>query len=625
MGHDTRAVLGFGSLVALLLPWPAEAQTFKGGRILGSAPDGAFVFVSTTQWDEPRSERTRVEVHAPDGEPAVAYSLCVGDCDLDEVAHDKPLPADARCVLGKDSAARARTCAWDARGSYAPLQALPLTEPHGGPRAVAALLSDITRTLKLLPLLPGKRGVEIKQAQERPDERGFYAKESWGLAYLLDLPRWHSVETAALYEAQGESAFLFLDHGGKVGADTAAIHTVAWIPKPRLEAMRLYAGATATLRELEAAAKPGPPAGPTEEKPRLAPAGPDDVWVRFSLRDEQGFPLQRVRYVAKSATGQVVDGRTPLSGTVEIRGLPRGAVEVSFPDFDSGGWQGARPSPALGEATVHEAGSASYLPAITWRHGFADWRRFKVHADATALEVGDVIHFPARRPPRYLLKTGSDKVITVKRPRSRLSINIDPLVKSEHWSKSSSYAVDFFDGQKKHTLTGKLGPRLHFEEMVPVSAIDIEVHATVTDEEEGDSFPMDWPITFRGAPAYESEEGDWARLDCAAERRQVGPDMLRRYERLVAAAEAMERSLALEPHFRPGRILHVLLLGRARIPWPEARRRLARLPAAKPERCFGPEKLGGRQLALDDLDGALAEYSLDPQFKAWLESESDCR
>ena len=104
-----------------------------------------------------------------------------------------------------------------------------------------------------------------------------------------------------------------------------------------------------------------------------------------------------------------------------------------------------------------------------------------------------------------------------------------------------------------------------------------------------------------------------------AERSQVDPDLRRRYEQLLEAIAAVEQSLSLEPDFRASRMLHVLLLATARIPWEQARARVVRIPYREGACCFGAAELDRKEPKLED--PALREYSGKPDFETWLGDE----
>jgi hypothetical protein len=57
-------------------------------------------------------------------------------------------------------------------------------------------------------------------------------------------------------------------------------------------------------------------------------------WVKFEVMDKAGLPVAWVKYSAKLPDGRIAEGRTPAGGIVELIGLPKGQVQLSFVDFD---------------------------------------------------------------------------------------------------------------------------------------------------------------------------------------------------------------------------------------------------------------------------------------------------
>ena len=92
----------------------------------------------------------------------------------------------------------------------------------------------------------------------------------------------------------------------------------------------------------------GPGVAPGEVDKQVGRKKDKGSWVKFTAQDKEGFPLAWARYSAKLPDGRVVEGRTPFSGIVRLRGFPKGQVELAFLDFDATSFEGAKPGEERG-------------------------------------------------------------------------------------------------------------------------------------------------------------------------------------------------------------------------------------------------------------------------------------
>lgn len=616
-------------LLAAWRPGLAAAETVKDGHLLGVAPDGSFAYVHTVVWEKPVGTLTEIQVRGARAEPLVTYSLCIGRCGLEQAVLDQPAAPPACSLAKEDAAARQPTplCRWEVRGAHPPLRALALRDADGGPRPPDALAAEIEQALRLAPAVRSTEALEThkRQRHEKAPCLRFYLRQPWGLALLHELGYWSCADgTAQLFESPSNSALLFMEYRVDQTPHADSFRDLRWISRQRIEAMRLYHLAWSVWEDIEASTVDPRPLPAADEKRAPATRQPgDSAWLKLSLRDAQGFAVQRVRYVAKTARGDSIEGKTSMSGTAELDGLPAGEVEVRFPDFDHRGWRGASALPTTERPTVHKSDGPGNLPAVAWRHGFADWKLLargrKVRPPAKVEDVapGDEIAVPARQPPVYRFPTNHEASITVERPQKRLSVDVAPEESDRYDAKKSTYTLQFTDGHERKTIQGHMRKTLpvHVEESLPLSAFDVELHAMVASADGEGDYPMDWPLSFRGLAGTDTEEGDWARLECASERGQVAPALAARHARLLDAVAKVEQALAIETDFHAARTLHLLLLAAARVPWEAARTRAASIAYRKGDDCFGAGELDHDEARAED--PGLWEYADKPDFEAW--------
>lgn len=133
-------------------------------------------------------------------------------------------------------------------------------------------------------------------------------------------------------------------------------------------------------------------------------------WIRISLHDEDGAPVQHERYDITDADGRSFVGQLDSEGYKEIGGLASGLCEVSFPDIDWREW--GRTLPSLGGPNPNEQPPHAHIVSenedvhiIAARHGFRHWgtvwlndanaelRRFR---SPNLLFPGDSVSIPGR-------------------------------------------------------------------------------------------------------------------------------------------------------------------------------------------------------------------------------------
>lgn len=143
---------------------------------------------------------------------------------------------------------------------------------------------------------------------------GLLGRDPWVRARLLEI--WRAVE--------GHDAFW------GYAPTERELHTVV------LPALvdALEQGTLVVFRQDRPRPLPVPGLEPPDEQPE--PAAVDELtWIGVQVLDEEGKPVEGVRYELDLTDGSVRQGRTDREGIVRAEGIPAGQCKLRLPDFEN--------------------------------------------------------------------------------------------------------------------------------------------------------------------------------------------------------------------------------------------------------------------------------------------------
>jgi len=278
-------------------------------------------------------------------------------------------------------------------------------------------------------------------------------------------------------------------------------------------------------------------AGPPPEKSEKQVRRKKDKtsWVRFVVRDKEGFPVAWARYSAKLPDGRVVEGRTLTDGIVELRGLPKGQVELAFVDFDAASFEGAKAGDEHGEPRVHVVRQGETAAQIAWKYGFSDvgtvWHHpdnrelAKARPNPDVLRPGDKVSIPPHKTAVFKLAAEQETKITAKRPTQRLHLTIEWDI--DEPAATARYELTFREGRKVHRRKGTTAGDGLLDEKLPLSATELRLSIWPKDS-KGKTDCLILDLGMGHLDPIEDLSGVQARLEnlgfhCGDEEGELGP------------------------------------------------------------------------------------------------------
>src|ERR1017187_1044761 len=258
-------------------------------------------------------------------------------------------------------------------------------------------------------------------------------------------------------------------------------------------------------------------------------------WVRFVVKDKEGLPVAWVKYAAKLPDGRIAEGRTPPGGTVELRGLPKGQVELTFVDFDVASFEGAKAGDEHGEARVHVVRQGEMAAQIAWKYGFSDvgtvWHHpdnralVKARPNPDVLRPKDKVSIPPHKAAVFKLAADQETKITAKRPTQRLHLTIELDV--DEPAANARYELTFRDGRKIHRRKGTTGGDGLLDEKLPLTATELRLSLWPKDS-KGKTDCLILDLGMGHLDPVEDLSGVQARLEnlgfhCGDEEGELGP------------------------------------------------------------------------------------------------------
>jgi N-acetylmuramoyl-L-alanine amidase len=278
-------------------------------------------------------------------------------------------------------------------------------------------------------------------------------------------------------------------------------------------------------------------------------------WVRFVVQDKEGFPVAWARYSAKLPDGRLVEGRTLTDGIVELRGLPKGQVELTMVDFDATSFEDAKPGEERGGNCVHVVRQGETAAQIAWRYGFADVKAIwddpgnrelaKARPNPAVLRPGDCVAIPPRKVAMFKLPPEQEAKITAKRPGQRLHLMVEWDVGDP--AASARYELTFRHGHKEHRRRGTTKGDGLLDEKLPLQATQLRLFVWPKDSQgKTDCVILDLGMGY--LDPIEDLSGVQARLEnlgfyCGDEEGELGPRTQAALKRFRAEHKIEEEDL----------------------------------------------------------------------------------
>ena len=77
------------------------------------------------------------------------------------------------------------------------------------------------------------------------------------------------------------------------------------------------------------------------KKPPVQPCPLEKTWIEFRMLDEDGKPVEGVKYRVKLPDGSFKEGSLDGEGKARFEGIEPGSAEISFPEVDGAEWSPA--------------------------------------------------------------------------------------------------------------------------------------------------------------------------------------------------------------------------------------------------------------------------------------------
>jgi hypothetical protein len=278
-------------------------------------------------------------------------------------------------------------------------------------------------------------------------------------------------------------------------------------------------------------------------------------WVRFVAQDKEGFALAWTKYSAKLPDGRIVEGRTPADGVVELRGLPKGQVELAMVDFDASSFEGAKPGEERGGKRAHVVRQGETAMKIAWRYGFADIKALwdnpdnrelaKARPNPAVLRPGDKVAIPPHQAATFKLAPEQETKITAKRPCQRLHLVVEWDVGEP--AANARYELTFLDGHKQYRRQGTTKGDGLLDERLPLQATQLRLFVWPKDSQgKTDCVVLD--LGMGHLDPIEDLSGVRARLEnlgfhCGDEEGDLGPRTRAALKRFRAEQKIEEEDL----------------------------------------------------------------------------------
>jgi N-acetylmuramoyl-L-alanine amidase len=300
-------------------------------------------------------------------------------------------------------------------------------------------------------------------------------------------------------------------------------------------------------------AGPGPAPGSSEKQ--LGKKKDKTSWVRFVVWDKESFPVAWARYSAKLPDGRLLEGRTLTDGVVELRGLPKGQVELSLIDFDASSFEGAKPGEERGGNRVHVVRQGETAAQIAWRFGFADVKVIwddpgnrelaKARPNPAVLRPGDKVAIPARKVAVFKLAPEQETKITAKRPSQRLHLMVEWDVGEP--AANARYELTFREGRKEHRRRGTTKGDGLLDEKLPLQAKQLRLFVWPKDS-QGKTDCVILDLGMGHLDPIDDLSGVQARLEnlgfnCGDEEGELGPRTREALKRFRAEHKIEEADL----------------------------------------------------------------------------------
>jgi hypothetical protein len=257
-------------------------------------------------------------------------------------------------------------------------------------------------------------------------------------------------------------------------------------------------------------------------------------WVRFVIQDEAKRAALWIKYSAKLPDGQTLDGLAPAGSAVELRGLPKGSVQLTLVDYDASCFEGAKAGEERG-GRVHVARQGETGAKIAWKHGFADvsviWQHpdnrelAKARTNPNVLRPGDKLTIPPHKVAVFKLAAEQETTIRARLPTQRLHLKIELEIGEP--ASSARYELTFREDRKLRRRTGTTDGAGVLDEEVPFRAKQLHLRLWPKDS-KGKNDCLRLELGLGHLDPVEDLAGVQARLEnlgfhCGEEDGELGP------------------------------------------------------------------------------------------------------
>jgi hypothetical protein len=233
--------------------------------------------------------------------------------------------------------------------------------------------------------------------------------------------------------------------------------------------------------------------------------------------------------------GQIVEGLAAGGGSVELRGLPKGNVELTLVDYDASSFQGAKAGEERGGSRVHVVRQGQTAAQIAWKYGFAaadvvwnhpDNRELaKARSNPNVLRPGDKLAIPPHKAAVFKLAAEQETKITAKPPTQRIHLKIELEIGEP--AANARYELTFREDRKIHRRKGATDGDGVLDEKLPQWAKELKLRLWPKDSKgKNDCLTLELGVGHLDPP--EDLAGIQARLEnlgfhCGDEDGELGP------------------------------------------------------------------------------------------------------